>query len=204
MAFKKFFTLVILVLLSCTSFAQSIENTVESNEGVKKPKKKKYDKLVYLAPIQFTENGFGFGFGFEQVIDKDGIVAYTLPFIGTFNLAKDDYYGNHNTDPMYYFMPGLKFYPTGCKGKVKYALGPSVVAGFGKTSNYNDYYYIRQQRDKFVLGVMINNSMNINVTKSIYMGMELGFGFTYINQSNGVRQGMSGLVQGGFKMGYKF
>ncbi len=207
MTFKKLFATIFSTMLVSAAFAQT--NNVESNEEVAKPKMKKYDKLLTIAPIQFTENGVGFSIAYEQAIDKEGIVAYNLPLVATFDLSNNNnnsYYGYYGVrqhqDAMFYFMPGLKFYPTGSHGKVKYAIGPSVVVGAGEYTS-NDYYY-QNTRDKFILGIMVNNSLNMNVTKNLYMGLELGFGFTYLRQYDGVTQNMGGLAQGAFKMGLRF
>jgi hypothetical protein len=164
---------------------------------------KKYDKVISIAPIQFTENGVGLAIGFEKAIDKEGIIAYNLPLVLTYDLSNNNNYGDKHIDPMFYFMPGLKFYPTGSHGKVKYALGPSLVVATGQNTD-ESYYGYGTPRKVVLLGVMINNSMNINVTRNVYMGMELGFGFTYIRWYGGINQGMGGLAQGGFKIGYRF
>ncbi len=207
MTFKNLFATIFSTMLVTGAFAQA--SSIESNEEVAKPKVKTYDKLITVAPIQFTENGVGFSIAYEQAIDKEGIVAFNLPLVATFDLSNNNnsnYYNNYyrdHQDAMYYFMPGLKFYPTGSHGKVKYAIGPSVVAGFGEYTD-NGYYSYQHTQDKFILGVMVNNSLNINVNKNIYMGLEMGFGFTYLRQYDGITQNMGGLAQGGFKMGLRF
>ncbi len=174
------------------------------------------NKVWYVSPIKFTENGVGFELGYERGIDKGGIVAYNLPLVATFNLAHDELNMGNKQDAMVYFMPGIKFYPTSAYGKVKYALGPSLVIGVGQQTDRYDYYinpfttypypvsnhgYVT--RDKELLGVMINNSLNINPSDHFTLGLDFGFGFTYINMLDGVTQNMKGLVQGGFKMGYR-
>ncbi len=174
------------------------------------------NKVWYVSPIKFTENGVGLELGYEHGIDKAGIVAYNLPLVATFNLAHDDLNMGNKQDAMVYFMPGIKFYPTSAYGKVKYAIGPSLVVGAGQQTDRIDYYYDPYgniypyngnhtyiTRDKFLLGVLINNSLNINPSAHFTLGLDFGFGFTYINTLDGVTQNMRGLVQGGFKMGYR-
>ena len=177
-------------------------------------------QLIGFSPLQFTENGVGFSISYERVLDKDGIITFNIPFITTFDLANNNnnaVYNNGveqktNQDAMVYLSPGLKFYPSGCYGNVTYAIGPSLVIGAGQHTTYNSnydpvtYQYIggSQTQDKFILGIMITNSLNMNVTKKFYLGLDLGLGFTYINQLGGVTQPMNGIVQGGFKMGYRF
>ncbi len=165
-----------------------------------------------ISPMQFTENGVGLSLSYEKAIDKAGIIAYNIPVIATFNLANTNNYGqSSHQDAMFYVSPGLKFYPTGCFGKSKYAIGPTLVIGGGQKTTYNDVYdpynnyygNTYTTHSKFILGIMISNSLNINPTEHFYLGLDFGFGFTYIHQWDGVNQGMTGLVQGGFKIGYR-
>ena len=172
--------------------------------------------LLCLAPVQLTENGLGFGLSYERSLDKKGIVAFYIPVALTFNLNNGTYYDpnsgayqNGKADAMFYAMPGVKVYPTGCGGLVKYAIGPSVVIGDGTKSsaNYDPYGtggYLYQTQTHTVLGMIVNNSLNINPTPHIYLGIEFGFGFTYLNRIGGINQGTEGLVQGSFKIGYRF
>lgn len=167
--------------------------------------------IYSISPIQFTENGFGVAVSYEKAIDKTGIVSFILPVMATFNLNnhEETIYDKHQ-DAMFYFSPGLKFYPTSMFGKVKYAIGPSLVVGAGEKTRGGEYYYGYNPsydpyytQTKFMLGILVNNSLNFNPSEHLYMGMDLGFGFTYINRLGGINQGISGMVQGGFKIGYR-
>ena len=104
-------------------------------------------------------------------------------------------------------MPGIKIYPTGCYGMAKYAIGPSLVIADGRRTNsyYDPYYYsFTSTEDHFVLGMMINQSLNISPTPHLYLGTEMGLGFSYINNVGGVAQGTEALFQFNFKIGYRF
>lgn len=164
-----------------------------------------YNKVLAIAPIQFTENGVGLSVSYEQAIDKECIVSFILPVVVTFNLAHDQKYGNKQ-DAMFYFMPGIKFYPTGGFGKIKYAIGPSLVLGAGQDTDpvYNPLVPEYKTRSNFLLGIMVNNSINFNATPHFYLGLDFGFGFTYIHKLDGENQGIGGLVEGGLKLGYRF
>lgn len=202
MNFKSVLLVIASMGMAGAAFAQ---RNIESNEEVEKPKMKKNNNIVSIAPIQFTENGVGFGISYEHMLDKDRIVSLNIPFVGSYRVSSSDYSGRYHSDPMYYLMPGLKFYPTGSKGMVKYAIGPSIVAGYGTHTDDGSFHNILPvQHNQFVLGVMVNNSMNVNLTKTMYMGLEFGLGFSYLHRWDGVEKGMEALVQGGFKMGYKF
>jgi hypothetical protein len=172
--------------------------------------------ILSVTPIQFTENGLGFGLAYERAIDANGVISFYLPLALTYNLNNGTYYNsaagtnqNIHYDAMYYAMPGFKVYPTGGFGFIRYAIGPSFVIGDGQKSTpvYDPASGLTtgyQIQDHLVLGVIINNSLNINPTPHIFVGLELGVGFTYLNQVAGLNQGTSGLVQGGFKVGYRF
>jgi hypothetical protein len=201
---KKLLLLVAPLLIAGSAFAQSEESPaaspVRSGTG---------DNIIAIAPIQFTENGVGLSFSYEKGIDKGGIVSYYLPVIATFNLNNNVDHGDHQ-DAMFYFSPGIKFYPTSSHGSVKYAIGPSLVIGAGEKTTGGYYYnggnpyYEYNTQSKFILGVIVNNSLNINPTPHFYLGIDFGFGFTYINRVGGNNDGLNGIVQSGFKIGYKF
>ena len=200
---KKILLLIAPLVMAGSAFAQSEEaapaSPVKASSG---------DHILAIAPIQFTENGVGLSFSYEKGIDKGGIVSYYLPIITTFNLNNNVDHGDHQ-DAMFYFAPGIKFYPTSSHGTVKYAIGPSLVIGAGEktTSSYynNGVPYLEYNtQSKFILGVIVNNSLNINPTPHFYLGIDFGFGFTYINRVGGNNDGLNGIVQSGFKIGYKF
>lgn len=173
---------------------------------------------IALSPFQYTENGVGVGLSYERALDRDGYISAYVPFIATFNMQENSdrmyYYNNqreNRNNIMFYAMPGIKFYPTGM-GKVKYAVGPSAVIGVGQKT-MDDYYYdpyfgYGQSRygtyDRVLFGMMINNSLNIYATKHVYIGAEMGFGFTYMDIINNVNRGVTFLTQGSFKIGYTF
>lgn len=132
------------------------------------------------------------------------------------------YYGNY-TDTrnsyMLYAMPGIKFYPTGM-GHVKYAVGPSAVIGWGQRKEtgymyaypaYNTYSsyappatYYSTTYNRLLFGMMINNSLNIQATPHLHIGLELGLGFSYYDRIGNFNEGSKFLSQGNFSMGYTF
>ena len=228
----KSFLLVMLSLAFVTAtFAQ--DNDDESSENTHKKEAKACCKkmpmgcsILTLAPLQISDNGIGFSIGYEHALDKAGIVSINLPILSTFsstitnemdpvtsiNNNSNGYNDNVHNDAMFYFSPGLKIYPTGMYGKVRYAVGPSIVIGVGQQTksdyNYNYYSYNGTYGyttyDKMMMGVMISNSLNINPTSHLYMGLDLGLGFTYFNRLNQQEQGMAMIHQFAFKLGFRF
>ncbi len=200
-----------------------------------KPKLKYGNNILAAAPLQITENGPGVGISYERVLDrKRNIVSFYMPLAMAFNVDgsryDDVYYGGYygtdrKHDYSFYAMPGLKFYPTGGKGIVRYAVGPNLVF---RVSEYSDYYYYngpyygpyitypgypaKVQTTEFTFGMIINNSLNINPTPHLHMGLEFGIGFSYVSDNNrgdyyyGYRSynDPEALVQFGFKIGYRF
>lgn len=173
--------------------------------------------IVSVSPIFTTENGVGAAVSYEHVLDKAGIVSYILPVGVTYNPdTHDESVKGKHQDMMYYFTPGIKFYPTGDKGSLKYAVGPALALGVGEKTTGGDYAYTwngtqyisyyqpYNTQTKVMLGIVVNNSLNINPSPHMYIGLDFGFGFTYINQLNGSNFGVSGIVQSGFKLGYRF
>ena len=188
--------------------------SMRDTEGKETEKIKYPSNVLALAPLQFTENGLGFSLSYERALDKRGIVAFYLPVMATFDLNNGTYYNyttgvyqNAPTDMMVYAMPGIKVYPTGSQGFVKYAVGPSLVIASGQKSGEVGNYLgtsTEQTQTHFLLGMVINNSVNFNPSEHVYLGLELGLGFTYLNRVGGLNQDTNGLVQGSFKIGYRF
>ena len=184
------------------------ESPRERNERFKGKYK---PNIVAFAPIQFTEAGIaGFSFSYERALDKNGIVAFYVPAVIEFNPNSHTAANGvtvNNTDQMSYLMPGMKIYPTGSYGVTKYAIGPSLVIGAGHKTDYYDPYYqpsYYNKESKFVFGMIVNQSININPTPHLYIGSEFGLGFTYINSRESVNQGTGVLVNFNFKLGYRF
>jgi hypothetical protein len=189
------------------------------------------NNIIAVSPLQLTERGAGFGLSYECVLDKKrNIVSFYMPMAMSFDFGNNtryDYYGNYygnnndNRDYSWYVMPGIKFYPTGGKGIVKYAVGPNLVF---RQTHYNEYYYYdlynsqypgyapypySTERNEFTFGMVINNSLNINPTKHLHMGLEFGLGFSYVTSDNSrynynYNNEPEALVQFGFKIGYRF
>lgn len=199
------------------------ENGTEENfspvtreENVTKRKAVKYgNNIISVMPMQIT-SGVGVGLAYERVLDKEGILSFYMPATVAFNdNTIDPVTGTTttgNTQPTYYIMPGVKFYPTGGKGVVRYAVGPNLAYVTGN-DYVNELLYdnagnvVGQDigwRKRSALGIMITNSLNINPTAHIHMGLELGLGFTYFNKVANRTVNTDFLGQFGFKIGYRF
>ena len=208
----RYFTVLKVVLFAvlssvvvCKSYGQ--ENNETASEDVKATQAPPVrSRIIAFAPMQGTENGPGFSVSYEQFLDKAKMVSFNVPVILTFFQGGDETVSNSIADHMLYVSPGIKIYPTGGEGMVKYSLGPELVIGAGaKTYDpaYNDAVSDRFI-NKFTLGILFSNALNINATPRLYMGLNFGFGFSYLNVWDGKNQQIAGLIEGGFKLGYRF
>ena len=205
---------IVLIALIAFSLSTAAFGQNRDEEGTSAPAEaphKVYPRnILALSPIQFSENGVaGVGVSYERALDDRDIVSFYVPASVVMRTNNNtDQYGNtyNNADPMFYLMPGVKIYPTGGYGMAKYGIGPSLVLGAGqRTDNqyvYNGYDVVTYNR--YLFGMMVNQSLNINPTPHLYIGSEFGFGFTYINRENGYNTNTKGLVQFSFKVGYRF
>lgn len=198
----------LLLFCNIVSFAQS-ENT--------EPPAVNYGKTVIaVAPLSLTEISKGVGLSYERALDKEGIIALWVPVSFGFR-SYDNNYSNNNSSTIYgnfYAMPGIKIYPTGSFGKCKYSIGPNLVftTGSKSTGGYYDYnsgmYFGGETVKFFRMGFMVNNSLNVNPLPHLYLGLDFGFGITYVNQQDDVNgsainEGSSGLVHFAFRVGYR-
>jgi len=184
----------------------------ENKRSIDRKPKKYGNNILSVMPMQITSN-VGVGLAYERVIDQAGILSFYMPV--TMAFANNNNTGTPagtSTATSYYIMPGLKFYPTGGKGVVRYAVGPNLAYVTGQRY-VNDLLYdsngniIGQDvgmRTHSALGIMITNSLNINPTSHLHLGLELGLGFTYFNKVNNRNMNADGLAQFGFKIGYRF
>lgn len=131
----------------------------------------------------------------------------------------EDQYYTYNG--MLYFYPGFKIYPTGANKKVSYAAGANLVLGIGSvekvTTQYsldssvnNNYtYYTRtpisgtvEGMGRYKLGILLTNSLNLRPGKHLYLGIDFGIGYSYIDRFNGMNNGTDVMAQIGVKFGF--
>jgi hypothetical protein len=191
------------VLLLCTGFLHAQE------------KPSLGQNLITITPMMIMSNesmdddtDVGVGINYERILN-DGLIGIKLPF--NFSLRNPGFY---------YFMPTVKLYPTR-QGVVRYAVGPQFYVATGtikhKVSNYywdgNNYIYNETQyhENHTQLGFMINNSLNVTISRNLYIGMELALGIRYYdsfdedkNDNSFSNEPVSPNVQFSFSMGYRF
>jgi len=196
--------------------SEDVFGVVEGHRTPSVKKNVKYgNNIISVMPMQITSN-VGVGMAYERVLDKAGILSFYLPVTVAFNpQATDPVTGirtGANNNPEWFIMPGLKFYPTGGKGVVRYGIGPNLAYITGKRW-INDFVYDNMGnivavdsgwRTRSTLGIMITNSLNINPNAHLHLGLELGMGFSYFNKIGSRNENVAFLGQFGFKIGYRF
>jgi len=206
-----------LFILATTGFmgVSQPADTAKAQAGSIVSKECRHD-IFSLMPLLVTENGVGFGISIECILDRKGLFAWCLPLSATFNFANSDRIydyntGNYNTgktNPMFYTMPGLKWYPTGYNGKLKYAAEISLVAGFGQKSGYlTDLHGLNETEQVLshqLTGFMFENSLNLNLDKHVSLSAEAGVGTTFFNKTGGKPSPAETLAEGAIKIGYRF
>lgn len=188
----------------------------------KKSSKPYGNNIIAMSPMHITDNGLGLALTYERVLDKkNNMLSFYLPVVLAFSNDNYDnyYYGNYYGGPgdysTLYIMPGIKFYPTGGKGIIKYSVGPNIGLVSSKYNHYEPIYDTwgnyagskQSTRNSFLAGMMITNAMNINPTPHLHMGLELGIGLAYYTNQRGWFNDMDnpkGMMQFGFKIGYRF
>lgn len=196
---------------------RSSERGNERNSPVVQDEPMGRNKVDFSA-FKALDSGPGFGISYERILDKNGYFGLLLPFTVTIS---DSYYfpiglETSNNEEMYYFSPSLKIYPFGQK-RVTYAIGPTLYAGVGKRwYNYTDYNPTTQvhtsheeERERFRMGMIVNNYVNFQITKHFHIGLNAGVGPRYIDrekfQSTTYKtRGMEITGEFNFNLGFRF
>lgn len=173
--------------------------------------------ILAIAPLQMTnESVAGVGIHYERVLDKTGIFSFYLPVAFSFFREEVTPYPTGITQKasrtFTSLYPGIKIYPAGSAHRVSYSVGPSFGLAFGNQFQEKRVIgpsgaltYTYQDASVFKAGFLINNGLNIQPSKKIYVGLELGFGiYYYNNETDDFSAGDEPMVQFNFKMGYRF
>ena len=161
--------------------------------------------IIAFAPIQFTEHGWGIGVNWEHSLDPAGWVSVNVPAVLSFNFAN----GNQTRDAMFYFTPGIKVYTNlNSPNRNKFSIGPSLVFGMGTgTPTYYNQYATTDpplHQSRMMMSALASIGGNLFPTPFLYLGADIGMGFSYINEFNGVENNTAFLLQSGLKIGYRY
>lgn len=167
--------------------------------------------VLSVAPFAALDIGVGVGMSYEKILGADKTLGIIFPFYVMFDdFDNNSYYNNDNSSAYFYFAPGLKVYPFGQR-KITYAIGPNFFIGGGSSKqttwdiNGNPY---TEDISKFRLGILVNNYLNFQFTKSFNLGLQGGLGVRYIdretydNYTN--NRGITPTAQFSVTLGYRF
>lgn len=184
--------------------------------------------ILAFSPIHMTNTSVtGVGLSYERVLSRNNVLSFYLPVAFSFKNNNDrNYYGtgyDRRYDAhVFWAYPGIKIYPTGSDGKVRYAAGASLAFGAGSNTVHEQVYdpltggtmYSDRDHDVFVMGLLVNNSLNVYPSPHLRIGLELGLGIPYYYEdgSNDVNSNYYysspydgvPLVQFNFNIGYRF
>jgi hypothetical protein len=204
MLFKKLLLSLTTLATAGTAMAQQLEATVDKSPYG--------NNIITITPVAGVSDnvhgGAGIGLSYERVLDKNAYLSAYIPVLMTMGDQTNTYTNETKRYKTYYFMPGVKFYPTKNRGVVRYAVGASLFIASGTFlttySNSPYYYYVPQELNYTVWGAMILNSLNICPTPHLYVGLECGLGFSYSNKYANTGNNSTPLTQGSFKIGFRF
>jgi hypothetical protein len=166
--------------------------------------------IISFAPIQITENGFGFGLSYEKFLDRSGLVSFSLPFMLTFNPSESGYYQTPTMDPMAYLQPGIKIYLNlDGYSRVKWTLGPNMIFGVGSGRLGHAYSSVYPndpdaRRSRLLMGAAATVTGNLFVSHYLYIGFDFSMGCSYLNTYDGINRGVVPLTQTAFRIGYRY
>ncbi|HYD20406.1 MAG TPA: hypothetical protein VEB40_02940 [Flavipsychrobacter sp.] len=203
------------------------EGMTKGTAGRKPAKKIEYgSNIISAALINLSDDGFGVGLAYERALDKKGIINFYLPVNMCFSsIAGNEVYNpttgtydyNMLSRRVFQIMPGVKFYPTGNQGKVRYGIaaqlayytGTKEVEQYLYSPLYSSYYQTGNAQVQ-KLGILVNNSLNMFPTAHVFIGIDLGLGLTYMNKEENLMTGKmqelgtAQLAQFNFRIGYRF
>ena len=192
-----------------------------------KKKDKSYERSSYgtniisISPLSALDIGIGVGASYEKILGADQNIGIVIPVHLMFEQNNDYYYNGYygynsnHYNSYFYFTPGIKIYPFGQR-KVTYAVGPNLMMGAGggkqwATDNNGNNYQVTT--NKFRFGMLVNNYVNFQFSKSFNMNIQAGLGVRYIdhesesdyiNGKDSYSNGMNVTGEFAVSLGYRF
>lgn len=145
--------------------------------------------IISIDPFSALDIGIGVGASYEKILGVDQNIGIVFPVHLMFEQQdnyNNGYYNNgaNYGNPYFYFTPGIKIYPFGQR-RVTYAVGPNLMIGDGSSKEWrydNTGNGYQVSVDKFRLGMLVNNYLNIQFNKNFNMSMQAGLGVRYIDR----------------------
>lgn len=163
---------------------------------------KSYGKnILAFHPVHMITRDFvGVGFSYERMTNP--YMGLKIPVM----VAINNNYVNIGLE--------AKLYPTKNTGAVKYAIAPTLMMGIGDNV-YTDWQWMNGNYVKVTInepsnhfGFLLNQTLNITITRQFYVGLEGGFGINYFDEvaRNSIdnNSNLSAVAQMHVGMGYRF
>ena len=175
---------------------------------------------AYTADMDGSLGDVGIGLCYERLLDARGHISVTLPVLVNFSSNRsgngflNGYPGSVASVSGYTalsLMPGVKFYPARKDRSVRYAIGASFFAFFGSEPSFvydpntggggNIHYAL--------YGLMLTNSINISVTKHLFLGLDFNSGIPvsdnrFVDRSGVEEIFIAPILQFVLKVGYRY
>lgn len=182
--------------------------------GIRKDKSPVYEgnNILRIAPLAIMHTGPGFGISYERLVGADKKVGIVLPVTMTFESQN---YGMNDvgTNNFFYFTPGVKVYVSNPR-RVTFAIGPNLMFGHGSGSrwDWNGGFSQKVDYTRTLVGILVNNYIGFNVTKSLTLGIEGGPGVVYSDKESTTVLGSATTINNGinatgniqFNLGFRF
>ncbi len=197
--------------------------------------------IISFIPVHIIQSvPYGFGIQYERFLGKTQFLSIRIPASVSF-IKSDQREGYSNksrrTGQMFWTYPGVKIYLVRNKRKFSLAVGSNLVLGVGSVPvtrynpnyNYNagnntgNSFYEYAWDNKFVVGMMAGGSLNFQPLPKLYIGIDMGLGYSFNDNEGLVRSNSSSsssynnsytysnnnyenapLVQFALSMGYRF
>ncbi|PZF71797.1 hypothetical protein [Taibaiella soli] len=168
--------------------------------------------IISVSPAQVTNASLtGFGLQYERMLSK----KFSLYIPVAYSFGKNDPCEPASRVQMGYVFPGIKFYPAGNAHTVSYSFGPSLGLGVGRLTNSGEFNWcpagepsdpptLKRHSTEIQFGLLINNALNINISRHFYTGLEAGMGIMYFDKVDGKNYGQDIMIQGNLRFGYRF
>ncbi|MGN6567047.1 MAG: hypothetical protein ACTHJ0_03790 [Flavipsychrobacter sp.] len=176
-------------------------------------KERRYGKHNIAALAVANNGGNGLGISYEIMLNDKQNISLLFPIAATatnFEKSPAQYNNagqqivpadNSGRVKMYFFAPGIRFYPTGSKGIVRYSFGGTFAIGSGQGSAHDwggaDYLISRT-----IYGVVFDNAVYVQPIPQLRITFEFYIGPGYDDQRDWFISGV--IYQASIGVGYRF
>lgn len=180
---------------------------------VQAKKMHRYGKHTITALAVVNNGGNGVGISYELMLNDKQNISLLFPIAATvtnFEKSPAQYNNagqqiapadNSGRVKMYFFAPGMRFYPTGSKGIVRYSFGGTFVIGSGQGSA-NDWGKTDYLISRTIYGVVFDNAIYVQPVPQLRITFEFYIGPGHDDQDNLAVSGV--IYQASIGVGYRF